>query len=419
MALWCLPGAIGMLALALGIARVGEVLPRPVYALLSGLNAATVGIIALAGVQLAEKAITDRTTRILVFLGATAGMLYTALWYFPVIMVVGGITTWVWDSGILQRAWKRIRGSKKDEEAPEENVDEHAIVQLRQMAPAPEVLASTPSLDEPQKAYLRRGTSSSTEQQQALHASSPVASRHEDEASGTSRPVPEMRLAPFSIKTAIGVIIFFAISLITIMVLRARLSNPTRPFSLFANLFLAGTIIFGGGPVVIPLLREYVVEEGWVSERDFLLGLALIQAWPGPNFNFAVYLGALSLRGTGTSMVVGAIVGFIAIFSPGLILITGIQGVWRNLRNRRWLKSILRGLNATAVGLIFTAVYRLWQIGLVDSEYRGGRPLATDPWWVVITATSFMGCRYFGFDTFLAIVLGGVLGLIWYAVVRA
>jgi chromate transport protein ChrA len=60
------------------------------------------------------------------------------------------------------------------------------------------------------------------------------------------------------------------------MALRGTLKSPPRGFSLFANLYLAVTIIFGGGPVVIPLLREYVVYEGWVSSRDFLLGLAII-----------------------------------------------------------------------------------------------------------------------------------------------
>lgn len=74
--LWSLPGALGMFALAVGVNRIDSTLPEPVCALLSGLNSATVGIIALAAVQLSQKAITDRWTRILVFLGATAGMLY-------------------------------------------------------------------------------------------------------------------------------------------------------------------------------------------------------------------------------------------------------------------------------------------------------------------------------------------------------
>lgn len=78
-------------------------------------------------------------------------------------------------------------------------------------------------------------------------------------------------------------------------------------------MYLAGTIIFGGRPVVIPLLREYVVEPGWVSTRDFLIGLAIIQAFPGPNFNFAVYLGALAILGTPHSTVLGAFISYMGI----------------------------------------------------------------------------------------------------------
>ncbi len=79
-----------MYGLAVGVSNISDTLPRIVYALLSGLNAATVGIIALAAVQLAEKAITDRLTRLLVFLGAAAGLLYNALWYFPLLMLIAG-----------------------------------------------------------------------------------------------------------------------------------------------------------------------------------------------------------------------------------------------------------------------------------------------------------------------------------------
>jgi len=111
-------------------------------------------------------------------------------------------------------------------------------------------------------------------------------------------------------------IAFFAI-FITLITLRGTLHNIPVTFKLFTNLFLAGTIIFGGGPVVIPLLREYVVVEGWVSSRDFLLGLAVIQAMPGPNFNFAVYLAALAAPSAGISSVATAFLGYIAIFLPG------------------------------------------------------------------------------------------------------
>ena len=86
-----------MYALAIGISHVSNTLPLPVYALLSGLNAATVGVIAFAAVQLATKAITDPLSRLIVVFSACAGVCYNALWYFPVLMVGGGISTVVWD----------------------------------------------------------------------------------------------------------------------------------------------------------------------------------------------------------------------------------------------------------------------------------------------------------------------------------
>lgn len=200
------------------------------------------------------------------------------------------------------------------------------------------------------------------------------------------------------------------------MLVRALYPTPTRTLFLFANFYLAGTIIFGGSPVVIPLLREYIVAEGWVSPRDFLLGLALIQAFPGPNFNFAVYLGALTLSNVNSSSVIGAIVAFVGIFVPGLVVQTGFMGLWGSLRKSQALLSGLRGINAAAVGLVFTAVYRLWQIGYLDQDNEDGQPLGGSAWWVVVTATSFVGGGWFGLNPPSAVVLGGVMGLIWYGV---
>jgi chromate transport protein ChrA len=218
-------------------------------------------------------------------------------------------------------------------------------------------------------------------------------------------------------KSGLLVIAAFFATFITTMVLRGTLKSPPRGFSLFANLYLAGTIIFGGGPVVIPLLREYVVYEGWVSPRDFLLGLAIIQAFPGPNFNFAVYLGTLAVAGSDTDAVFGAMIGYVAIFGPGLALHTGMMGLWKVLRRYRWFVSGLRGINATAVGLIYAAVYRLWEIGFLSKDFRTGTSLATDPWFLVIAATAYTGGMWFNVDAPVAIVMGGVMGMIWYGVV--
>ncbi|KAG6355391.1 hypothetical protein INS49_003353 [Diaporthe citri] len=94
-------------------------------------------------------------------------------------------------------------------------------------------------------------------------------------------------------------------------------------------------------------------------------------------------------------------------------------GLATELRSRRWLVSLLRGVNAAAVGLVYTVLYRLWQIGLLDEARGNGSPLGGDPWWVAITGASFVGGRWFGLSAPLAILLGGVLGMVWHAIVKA
>lgn len=206
-------------------------------------------------------------------------------------------------------------------------------------------------------------------------------------------------------------------SFIALLVTRGVLTDPPRLLDLFANMYLAGTIIFGGGPVVIPLLREYVVQPGWVSTRDFLIGLAIIQAFPGPNFNFAVYLGALAMVGTSHSTVLGAFISFVGIFMPGIVLAVGFQSLWGRLRKKPLVRSMLRGINAAAVGLVFTAVYRLWEIGYLTQEASGGQSLGRNPWWVVVTALTYASNAWFSVPAPIAIVSGGLLGLCWYGAV--
>lgn len=112
-----------MYGLSLGVQRINEILPSPVYALLSGLNASTVGIVALAAVQLAEKAIRDDITRILVIFGACAGLCYNALWYFPVLMIVGGLAIFLWD-GHLRPQLAKYRARRRHQSSPSEHVEE-------------------------------------------------------------------------------------------------------------------------------------------------------------------------------------------------------------------------------------------------------------------------------------------------------
>ena len=393
------------------MSNIKDTLPAPVYALLSGLNASTVGIIALAAVQLSQKAITDKLTRILVFLGGSAGMLYNALWYYPGLMVIGGVVTIVWDYRWAHKAIRAAKGgifgvrNRSNNHSEEEQVSDQTEI---------EDVAQGQGIAHNAASSVHRMPGRTQPPEDPTQAA-PQPMVKED----TARVVPaNLELRVLSWKLGATIIACFFGTFIVIMVLRGTLRAPPLGFSVFANLYLAGTIIFGGGPVVIPLLREYVVAEGWVSPRDFLLGLAICQAFPGPNFNFAVYLAALAV-GDNPNRAAGAVIGYIAIFAPGLILHTGAMGFWKVLRNRRWFTSCLRGVNATAVGLIYTAVYRLWEQGFLSEAFSSGSSLGREPWWVVVTATSFVGGRWFGISPPIAILLGGAMGLIWYGIVKA
>lgn len=407
-----LPGAVGMYCLAVGVAHVGNTLPDPVYALLSGLSAAVVGTIALAAVRLAGRAITDQLTRFLVYLGGALGSLYTALWYYPVLMVSAGLITLVWDTRTLHRIWSMfcalIRKLTGRSVAATKGSD------VEQGATTNSTRSTLDGLHKPLPPLPERSLSSPSEET-SFHRPWPAAPPPSPEICAKTEAKHEA-FSSMSWQLGLSIIgMFLAVFALTVA-LHAASVNTSRSFSLFSSLYLAGTIIFGGGPVVIPLLKEYIVTPGWVSPRDFLLGLAVIQAFPGPNFNFAVYLGALATAGTSLPSSLGALIAFVAMYTPGLLIVTGFMGLWSLLNNKAWFQSLLRGINAGAVGLVFTAVYRLWQIGCFTATAQSGSPLGTSPWLVAIAGTAYVGGAWFRLSPPVAILLGGVLGVAKWAV---
>ncbi|KAJ5781952.1 uncharacterized protein N7518_010435 [Penicillium psychrosexuale] len=400
--IWSLPGAIGMYALSLGVQNMSETLPKPIYSLLSGLNASTVGIVALAAVQLAEKAIRDKLSRILVIFGACAGLCYNALWYFPVLMIIGGFLTSIWDGWLYQQfsrariAWKNRHSRPQEPEVTNGDPTgmNHITLEENRVQRSE---TTRPRRTDPRIEGLPQST---------VHTTRPTQSAED--------PSPQHIIR---IRVGVLVVVLFFASFIGILVARGQLTTPPLALDLFANMYLAGTVIFGGGPVVIPLLRSYVVDPGWVSSRDFLIGLAIIQAFPGPNFNFAVFLGALALQRSHFPTIFGAFLGGLGIFFPGITLAVAIQSFWRVLRKKKCVIDFLRGVNATAVGLVFTAVYRLWEIGYLTPEGSDGQSLGKEPWWVVVAAVTYAGSAWFNVPPAMAIVMGAILGLCWFGAV--
>ena len=123
----------------------------------------------------------------------------------------------------------------------------------------------------------------------------------------------------------------------------------------FEAFYRSGALVFGGGHVVLPLLRELFVAPGWVSDDAFLAGYGAAQAVPGPLFTFAAYLGAVvRLPPHGLA---GAALGLIGIFLPGLLILMGALPFWDSFRKRADAQAVMRGVNAAVVGLLGAALY--------------------------------------------------------------
>ena len=180
-------------------------------------------------------------------------------------------------------------------------------------------------------------------------------------------------------------LIIFAVLLIGLPMLAAV--SQSQDLRLFDKFFRVGSLVFGGGHVVLPLLQSEVVPQGWVSNDAFLAGYGAAQAVPGPLFTFAAYLGAV-IGGTRTAMLC-----LVAIFLPSFLLVIGTLPFWQDLRRRAIAQALLRGVNASVVGLLLAAFYNpVWLSAILT---KGDFALAAadfvllylwkaPPWFVVL-----------------------------------
>jgi len=134
-----------------------------------------------------------------------------------------------------------------------------------------------------------------------------------------------------------------------------RSLEPAQGLAVFEAFYRSGALVFGGGHVVLPLLREAFVTPGWVSDDVFLAGYGAAQAVPGPLFTFAAYLGAV-VKATPHG-VPGAALGLFGIFLPGILILLGTLPFWDTFRKRAGAQAAMRGVNAAVVGLLGAALY--------------------------------------------------------------
>jgi len=128
----------------------------------------------------------------------------------------------------------------------------------------------------------------------------------------------------------------------------------SQALALFDAFYRVGSLVFGGGHVVLPLLQREVVPQ-WVSREDFIAGYGAAQAVPGPLFTFAGYLGAIA--GPEPNGWAGAGIALLAIFAPSFLLMAGTLPLWDQLRRRGAFQAALRGINAAVVGILAAALY--------------------------------------------------------------
>lgn len=121
--------------------------------------------------------------------------------------------------------------------------------------------------------------------------------------------------------------------------------------ALFDSFYRSGSLVFGGGHVVLPLLEREFVPTGWLTEESFLAGYGAAQAVPGPLFTFAAYIGAV-INGWQ-----GGMIATIAIFLPAFLLILGTLPFWDSLRRNPKINGALMGVNAAVVGILISAFY--------------------------------------------------------------
>ncbi|WP_029583045.1 chromate efflux transporter [Bradyrhizobium sp. URHD0069] len=164
-------------------------------------------------------------------------------------------------------------------------------------------------------------------------------------------------------KTA-GVIALAAFFVLLVGLPALRILTGSFGIALFEAFYRSGALVFGGGHVVLPLLREAFVTPGWVSDDAFLAGYGAAQAVPGPLFTFGAYLGAVS---SPEHKLAGAALGLVSIFLPGILILLGTLPFWASLRRRAGAQAMMRGVNAAVVGLLGAALYDpLWTTTVTD-----------------------------------------------------
>ena len=208
-----------------------------------------------------------------------------------------------------------------------------------------------------------------------------------------SAPAP-IAIAPAPMTAAASLALFFVL-LVLLPVLAA--TWPSQGLALADSFYRSGSLVFGGGHVVLPLLEAEVLPPGWVSEDAFLAGYGAAQAVPGPLFTFAAYLG--TVMETPPAGWVGGLICLVAIFAPSFLLVVGTLPYWNALRRLEAARRAMLGVNAAVVGLLLAALY--------DPVWTSGVRSAGD---FVLALAAFALLASWKLPPWLVVILGALAG---------
>jgi chromate transporter len=196
-------------------------------------------------------------------------------------------------------------------------------------------------------------------------------------------------------RVAVACLALFA-GLLLVLPLLNRASS-SEPLAMVDAFYRAGSLVFGGGHVVLPLLQSAVVPNGWVTNAEFIAGYGAAQAVPGPLFTFSAYLGAV--KSGSPSGWLGGSLALVAIFLPSFLLVFGTLPFWNGLRARPGIQSALRGVNAAVVGILLAALY--------DPVFTSAIDGSTD---VALGLGLFGLLVYWKLPPWMVVILGAVAG---------
>ena len=203
----------------------------------------------------------------------------------------------------------------------------------------------------------------------------------------------------FMVSPRLGHMALAAFALLLIGLPVAVAVTQDRGLAVFDGFYRSGALVFGGGHVVLPMLKAAVIDPGWVSTNDFLVGYGLAQAMPGPLFTVSAYLGAV--MSAPPNGLIGALIAVVAIFLPGLLLLLGVLPVWDRLRTQNKAQAVMLGVNAAVVGLLAAA--------LIDPVWTGAVTSWRDAAIAVIGFLAVTFAKAPGWSLVLVFALGSVV----------